>query len=221
MKRSRDWDAIDPNEEESSSSNVQEISNRLDIEQPTQRKCPYLDTINRSILDFDSEKLCSLTLTNKNVYVCLICGKYFEGRGKHTPAYTHSVQMNHYVFMNVESGRAYCLPDSYEIHDVALKDIQKSLSPTFTLKEICDLDANTNLSRDVHGVTYLPGFVGLNNLNATDDINVILHLFSHIKPFRDFFLQPELFSLHESKLLKEFSLVNDSFFTHFHSHYPI
>lgn len=45
----------------------------------TRIKCPYLDTINRQILDFDSEKLCSVTLTNMNVYVCLVCGKYFQG----------------------------------------------------------------------------------------------------------------------------------------------
>ena len=55
-------------------------------------KCPYLDTVSRQSIDFDSEKLCSVTLTNMNVYVCLVCGKYFQGRGKMTPAYTHSVQ---------------------------------------------------------------------------------------------------------------------------------
>ena len=53
------------------------------------QKCPYLDTVNRQLLDFDSEKLCSVTLTNYNVYCCLVCGKYFQGRGKLTPAYTH------------------------------------------------------------------------------------------------------------------------------------
>lgn len=183
----------------------QEISKSA---QSLRRKCPYLDTVNRTLLDFDSEKLCSQTLTNKNVYVCLVCGKYFEGRGKNTPAYTHSVNLNHYVFMNVDSGRAYCLPDSYEIFDIALNDIQNSLSPKFTLKEVSQIDANTDLSRDVHGITYLPGFVGLNNLNATDDINVALHLFSHVKPFRDFFLQKDLFALNDSKILNEFGLVS-------------
>ena len=27
------------------------------------RKCPYLDTINRGVLDFDFEKLCSVSLS--------------------------------------------------------------------------------------------------------------------------------------------------------------
>ena len=60
------------------------------------RNCPYLDTINRydredckcliepftfrSLLDFDFEKLCSITLSNNNVYACLVCGKYFQGK---------------------------------------------------------------------------------------------------------------------------------------------
>lgn len=208
MKRARDWETNDGTQDPQELGES-EVAPRESgkVDQSTRRKCPYLDTINRTLLDFDSEKLCSQTLTNKNVYVCLVCGKYFEGRGKHTPAYTHSVDMNHYVFMNVDSGRAYCLPDSYEIFDVALKDIQNSLSPNYILKEVSELDANTNLSRDVHGVTYLPGFVGLNNLNATDDVNVVLHLLSHIKPFRNFFLQKDLFVLNDSKLLNEFSLV--------------
>lgn len=40
----------------------------------------YLDTINRYMLDFDFEKVCSVSLTNLNVYACLVCGKYFQGQ---------------------------------------------------------------------------------------------------------------------------------------------
>ena len=43
-------------------------------------RCPYLDTINRLVLDFDFEKLCSVSLSRVNVYVCLVCGKYFQVR---------------------------------------------------------------------------------------------------------------------------------------------
>jgi hypothetical protein len=45
----------------------------------TYRLCPYLDTINRQVLDFDFEKLCSVSLSRINVYACLVCGKYFQG----------------------------------------------------------------------------------------------------------------------------------------------
>ena len=75
------------------------------------RKCPYLDTVNRQKLDFDQQKLCSVTLTNLNVYACLVCGKFFQGRGKSTPAYTHSVQCGHFVFINLHDTKTYCLPD--------------------------------------------------------------------------------------------------------------
>ncbi|KAF2355958.1 Peptidase C19 ubiquitin carboxyl-terminal hydrolase [Trinorchestia longiramus] len=79
------------------------------------RLCPYLDTINRHMLDFDFEKLCSISLSRINVYACLVCGKYFQGRGNNTHAYTHSVSDDHHVFLNLQSLRFYCLPDNYEI----------------------------------------------------------------------------------------------------------
>lgn len=44
-----------------------------------QRDCPYLGTINRHVLDFDFEKLCSVTLSNQRPYGCLVCGKFFQG----------------------------------------------------------------------------------------------------------------------------------------------
>ena len=41
---------------------------------------------------------------------------------------------------------------------------------------------------DVFGVSYLPGFMGLNNLTCTDDLSVLLHALAHVSPFRDFWL---------------------------------
>uniref|UniRef100_A0A8C5U5L8 UBP-type domain-containing protein n=1 Tax=Malurus cyaneus samueli TaxID=2593467 RepID=A0A8C5U5L8_9PASS len=52
---------------------------RFDPEDQRSRHCPYLDTINKSVLDFDFEKLCSISLSHINVYACLVCGKYFQG----------------------------------------------------------------------------------------------------------------------------------------------
>lgn len=43
------------------------------------RNCPYLDTVRRDRLDFDFEKVCSVTLSNQNVYACLVCGKNLQG----------------------------------------------------------------------------------------------------------------------------------------------
>lgn len=39
----------------------------------------------RSVLDFDFEKLCSISLSHINVYACLVCGKYFQGESRAPP----------------------------------------------------------------------------------------------------------------------------------------
>lgn len=31
-----------------------------------------------TVLDFDFEKLCSISLSHLNVYACMVCGKYFQ-----------------------------------------------------------------------------------------------------------------------------------------------
>lgn len=180
---------------------------RVKKEEDQRRKCPYLDTINRQVLDFDMEKLCSVTLTNMNVYCCLVCGKFFHGRGKNTPAFTHSVQAFHHVFMNLHSGRIYCLPDSYEVIDSSLDDIKASLDPRFTPEQIASLDHSSTLARDVYGVAYLPGFVGLNNLKCTDYVNVVLHALGHVRPLRNYFLQPENYAHCNNALVQKFGEV--------------
>jgi hypothetical protein len=48
-------------------------------QQRTSEHCPYLAEISRKLLDFDFEKVCSVSLSNLNVYGCLVCGKYFQG----------------------------------------------------------------------------------------------------------------------------------------------
>ena len=99
------------------------------------------------MLDFDFEKLCSITLSNNNVYACLICGKYFQGRGIKSHAYTHSVQMSHHVYINLSTLKFYCLPDNYQVIDSSLDDIKYVLNPTFTQDQIKVLDVNTKMSR--------------------------------------------------------------------------
>mmetsp|Transcript_15717 Transcript_15717/g.33230 ORF Transcript_15717/g.33230 Transcript_15717/m.33230 type:complete len:635 (-) Transcript_15717:170-2074(-) len=154
--------------------------------------CPYLDTINRTILDFDApDHACSVTLeSSPHIYACLVCGKFFRGKGKHTPAYTHSVEENHFVYVHLTRGTFWCLPDDYEIdvEEPSLQDIRRALHPTFTPAEVRKLDDNRELARDLFGRRYLPGFVGLNNLNCTDYLNAVVQALAHVKPLRDFFL---------------------------------
>ena len=154
------------------------------------KACPYLDTINRSLLDFDFEHSCSVSLqSGLHVYGCLVCGKFFRGRGKHTPAYTHSLEDGHMVFVHLSRRTFHCLPDDYEIQDPSLNDISEFLKPLYQEEEIRQLDQQIGLARDLFGRRYLPGFVGLNNLNKTDFVNATLQALAHVRPLRDFFLR--------------------------------
>jgi U4/U6.U5 tri-snRNP-associated protein 2 len=62
-----------------------------------------MQKVNRAVLDFDFEKVCSVSLSNINIYGCLVCGKYFQGRGKKSYAYVHSIHEDHHVFINLET----------------------------------------------------------------------------------------------------------------------
>ena len=97
------------------------------------KQCPYLGTIKRHLLDFDFEKLCSISLSNLNVYACLVCGKYYQGRGKNTHAYFHSLEQSHHIFINLHNEKVYCLPDNYEVFDVFLNDIKVKISYSYFL----------------------------------------------------------------------------------------
>ncbi|XP_074648034.1 ubiquitin carboxyl-terminal hydrolase 39-like [Tubulanus polymorphus] len=167
------------------------ISRKGNVEDKRSRHCPYLDTINRSLLDFDFEKLCSVSLSHLNVYACLVCGKYFQGRGFKSHAYTHSVQDSHHVFLNLDSRKFYCLPDNYEIIDSSLEDITYVLNPTFRHAEIRAFETSSKASRAYDGTTYLPGIVGLNNIKFNDYCNVILQSLSHVAPLRNYFLNED------------------------------
>lgn len=151
----------------------------------------YLDTINRAVLDFDFEKVCSVCVSNINVYGCLVCGKYFQGRGPSSYAYAHSIHNDHHVFINLETAKVYVLPDNYLVSDPSLSDIVAVLSPKFTENDVKQLDKPfypINPSFDLGNNSYIPGFIGLNNIKRHDHINVIIHMLLHVPPFRNFLL---------------------------------
>lgn len=165
-----------------------ENNRKRKVGESLEEECPYLDQIQRSLLDFDLDPVCSVSLEREHVYACLVCGKYFRGRGRQTPAYTHSVEESHFVFVHLSKGTFHCLPDDYEIKSPSVQDIRDALHPTFTPESVASIDSKHALSRDIFGRRYIPGFVGLNNLQKTDGINAILQALSHVKPLRDFFL---------------------------------
>lgn len=168
------------------------------------RDCPYLDTVNRQVLDFDFEKFCSVSLSNLNVYACLVCGKYYQGRGQKSHAYTHSLEAGHHVYINLRTEKVYCLPDGYEIIDPSLDDIRHVLNPRFAKDQVEMLDKNKQWSRALDGSDYLPGMVGLNNIKETDFVNVTIQSLMRVTPLRNFFLIPENYEQCKSPLVHRF-----------------
>ncbi|EEB09339.1 ubiquitin carboxy terminal hydrolase Ubp10 [Schizosaccharomyces japonicus yFS275] len=148
----------------------------------------YLDTINRSMLDFDFDKLCSVSLSNLNVYACLVCGKYYQGRGPNSYAYVHALTENHHVFVNCSTLRFYILPESYQVTSAALDDIKYVMQPTYTKEQVSQLDVKETTSYDLDKKPYFPGFIGMNNIKQNDYLNVIVQALAHVKPFRNYFL---------------------------------
>ncbi|KAK2992247.1 hypothetical protein RJ640_005734 [Escallonia rubra] len=181
-------DGIEQDEEDDEKGSSQGIRRRM-VE--VRKDCPYLDTVNRQVLDFDFEKFCSVSLSNLNVYACLVCGKYFQGRGQKSHAYTHSLEAGHHVYINLQTEKVYCLPDGYEINDPSLDDIRHVLNPRFSREQVEHLDRNRQWSRALDGSDYLPGMVGLNNIQETDFVNVTIQTLMRVTPLRNFFLIPE------------------------------
>ena len=117
----------------------------------------YLDTINRSVLDFDFEKLCSVTLSNINVYACLVCGKYYQGRGPRSHAYFHALEVGHHVYVNMQTKRVYVLPEGYEVKSKSLEDIKFVVDPQLSREEVNQLDKEAKDAWDINGKRYRPG----------------------------------------------------------------
>ncbi|EIM92353.1 spindle pole body protein [Stereum hirsutum FP-91666 SS1] len=167
----------------------------------------YLDTINRAILDFDFEKVCSVCSSNINIYGCLVCGKYFQGRGRNSYAYAHSIHDDHHVFINLETTKVYVLPDGYLVSDPSLEDISFVLSPTFTPATVSTLSSPQHLSKPSYDLTskpYFPGYIGLNDIKRNDYMNVIIHSLLHVAPLRDHLLLSR-FDGKQSEFLKRFA----------------
>jgi len=108
------------------------------------------------------------------------------------------------VFINLQTEKAYCLPDGYEINDPSLEDIRHVLNPRFTKEQVLNLDKNKQWSRALDGSNYLPGMVGLNNIKETDFVNVTIQSLMRVTPLRNFFLIPENYQHSKSPLVHRF-----------------
>ena len=165
----------------------------------------YLDSIARTVLDFDFLRQCSVTLSNQNVYACLVCGKYFCGRGLKTPAYFHALEVGHHVYINMETKKVYVLPEGYEVKSKSLDDIKFVVDPTFNAQEVKAMDKEREPAWDLNGKKYYPGFVGLNNIKANDYLNVVAQALAHVSPLRNFLMLEDLST--RPQLAKQFSIL--------------
>jgi len=151
----------------------------------------YFNTINRHKLDFDFEKKCQVTLSKSNVYCCLVCGKYLQGRSPTSQAYLHSLDVNHHLFISFSTLKTFALPEGFEVkdHDGSLDDIKELISPAYTKDQVASLDKQTTTARDIDGNPYRPGFIGLNNVKGFNDYsNTVLLALGHIKAVRNYYL---------------------------------
>lgn len=165
----------------------------------------YLETIDRTRLDFDFENLCSVSLSNNNVYACLTCGKYFQGRGKTSHAYFHSIDQDHHVYINLQSLKIYILPNGYEVDDPSLDDIKYVANPIYTKAQVANLDKLAESSYDLFHNAYRPGFIGMNNIKENDYANVVVQALAHTTPLRNFLMLENLSERPE--LVKRLSLL--------------
>ncbi|KAI9676229.1 MAG: hypothetical protein M1829_003058 [Trizodia sp. TS-e1964] len=207
--------AADQEQEELEEAMVDELSideNASAMTAPRRQLAPaegfndlYLDTINRNLLDFDFEKLCSVSLSNINVYACLVCGKYYQGRGVKSHAYFHALEASHHVFINMETQRVYVLPEGYEVKSKSLDDIKFVVDPRYTRDEVRKMDREPRTARDLSGKMYIPGFIGMNNIKENDYFNVVVHALAHVPPLRNFFMLEELGN--KAQIAQRFSIL--------------
>lgn len=164
----------------------------------------YLETIDVKRLDFDLEKICSVTLSPLNVYCCLVCGKYFQGRSEKSVAFLHSIQENHHVFMNLSTLRAYVLPENSEILQVQLLDnIRFAVCPTYTPEVLRTFPRKCF---DLSNIPYTNGYIGLTDSGDNTHFAVIVQMMAHITPLRDFLLLTPQASI-QDELIKRFALI--------------
>ncbi|CCF56479.1 hypothetical protein KAFR_0B01800 [Kazachstania africana CBS 2517] len=179
----------------------------------------YIDQINVKKLDFDQNKVCSVTLSPINVYCCLQCGKFFQGRGIQSPAFQHSIdESSHKLLINLNTTSIYILPDNKEIlkdsTDPLVRKIRFAINPQYTREDIVQLSQRVSNH-------YVCGFIGINNNNSDfvnsriatgksieiDHINSALLMFSHIFPVRDHLLLLDHKDTKINELSRKISLI--------------
>ncbi|CAK9019985.1 unnamed protein product [Durusdinium trenchii] len=90
--------------------------------------------------------------------------------------------------MNSADGKVFCIPDGYEVVDKSLEDIKYNLHPNFDEEEIEFMSTRVRYSKALDGTDYIPGCIGLNNIQDSDYQNVIIQMLCTVIPLRNYLL---------------------------------
>lgn len=147
-------------------------------------ECNYLDSVNRHLLDFDLIFACGICLTVQNVYCCLSCGRYLEGLGSNSHAWLHSLETQHFLFINTKTGEIICLPECCKVHEDSLSDIKFNLNPEFVSADIQKIYESPQQNRSLTGHSYIIGLVPVNDLKTSAYLSSIVYIFTSIQELR-------------------------------------
>ena len=98
--------------------------------------CQLSTPVNEAVSSLHVAPMVIWLRTAKFQWLLQVCGNYYQGRGQHTHAFTHALETAHHMFMKLEDGRVYCLPDGYEVEDRSLDPIRYVLNPTFAPEKV-------------------------------------------------------------------------------------
>lgn len=142
--------------------------------------------VQRSHLNFDFDKICTVTLSHINIYCCLTCGKYLQGRDRNSPAFLHSVNTYHQLYLSFHNLQLYSLPENKivkaQYFNETLDSIRFAAFPVFKSSELLEYPKRC---LDIAGNSYFNGFVPLTDSLGRDFCNVILMAIGHVIPLRD------------------------------------
>lgn len=157
----------------------------MELEKSCNVECLYIGTINRHLLDFDLIFACGVCLTVQNVYCCLVCGKYLEGLGVSSHAWLHSLESQHFLFINTKTCEIVSLPECTKVEDCSLSDIKYNLNPEFTMLDIQKIYEQPQQSRSLTGNSFIVGLIPVNNLNTSAYLSSAVYILSNIKEIKN------------------------------------
>ena len=162
--------------------------------------------VNRELINLEEDHRCSVTLSTRNVFLCLSCGKYFCGGSNSSPLTQHFVNEFHPIALRLIDNKIITLPDYEPINDTsAFNDI------LFTSKPVYDQNILKIMHEKMKNSSFndIPGFIGLESLKSEASKIAVLRFISCIEPLRDYLL---LNDFKENELINEFALFFKRFF---------